>query len=45
MILMHKNGAYMNCYNPNEVKQAEAKGWEVVPETPVKKTRKKRAKK
>ena len=27
MILMTKNGAYMHCYNPKQVEQAEAKGW------------------
>jgi hypothetical protein len=39
MILMTKNGAYMHCYNPNEVKRAESKGWTIVQET-VKKAKK-----
>ena len=50
MILMTKNGAYMNCYNPNEIKRAKSKGWTEAPEitevkAPVKKARKPRAKK
>ena len=44
MILMTKDGAFMHCYNPNEVKRAESKGW-VVYKAPVKKARKKRVKK
>ena len=39
MKLMTKDGAYMHCYNPNEVKRAESKGWKVV-EEPVKKAKK-----
>ena len=35
MILMTKDGAYMHCYNPNEVKRAEEKGWKIV-KKPVK---------
>lgn len=46
MILMTKNGAYMNCYNVKEVAVAKTKGWELAPiPAPVKKTRKKRVKK
>jgi len=51
MIRVTKNGAYMDCYNPNEVKRAQSKGWtivektEVKPEAKPKRVYKKRAKK
>jgi len=46
MILMQKNGAFMNCYNPREVAITKTKGWELAPVAPPpKKTRKKRVKK
>ena len=41
MVLMTKNGAYMNVYNPDEAKRAKAKGWRIIKEVPKKKSKKK----
>jgi len=32
LVLMTKNGAFMNCYNQQQIARTEAKGWTVVPE-------------
>ena len=45
-----KEGAFMHCYTPAEIKRAESRGWVVVEpqvpvKSPVKKTRKKVVKK
>jgi len=43
MLMYKKEGGYMYCYTPHEIKRAESKGWAIVEEKP--KTVKKNANK